>query len=135
MSRTLIPIFLLLLVVGCGQPKINGKVVFSDDKSPVPHGIVIFHEGNRIARGMIQSDGSYVMGSLTQKDGLPVGTYKVSIKETQVNISETSLPIYKNVIDNKYESPDTSGLFLEVKGSQTYDIEVDRFRVGVRSKR
>ena len=128
------PIFLtavlvsLLLVAGCGQPKVSGRVVFSDDQSPVTDGEVIFHAGDRIARGYIQPDGSFVVESLRKGDGLPPGTYKISLKNTQIDINKGGrMPVYVNAIDRKYESPDTSGLTLEVTRSQTFDIQVDRF--------
>ena len=134
MSNKRAPIFLitvlfsLLITTGCGQPKISGKVVYSDDQSPVTQGVVIFHDGNNIARGPIQSNGRYAVESLKKNDGLPPGMYKISIKETQVNISEADLPVYQNMIDKKYESPDTSGLSLNVTKSQTFDIQVERFQ-------
>ena len=123
---TFILLLSTLLVTGCGQPKVSGKVVFSDDQSPVTHGVVIFHGDNHIARGYI-ADGKYVMESLKKNDGLPPGKYRIAIKETQVNIGPDALPVYKNLIDKKYESPDTSGLSLNVTKSQTFDIQVDRF--------
>jgi len=121
-------LFSLLLVIGCGQPKISGKVIYSDDQSPVTHGTVMFHGSHGVARGIIQSDGRYVIESIKKNDGLPKGEYKISIKETQVNIGPEALPVYKNLIDKKYESPDTSDLFLNVTKSQTFDIQVDRFQ-------
>lgn len=123
---SIIVLFSLLIATGCGQPKIIGKVVFSDDLSPLPNGTVIFHGDKHIARGYI-ADGNYVLESLKKNDGLPRGQYRISIKETQINIGPASLPVYKNVIDVKYESPATSGLTLDVQKSQTFDIKVDRF--------
>ena len=120
-------LFSMVIASGCGQPKINGKVVFSDDESPVTQGVVIFHGDHGIARGEIQKDGRFVVSSIKKNDGLPPGKYRISIKETQIDISGGGLPTYKNVIDKKYESPDTSGLTLDVQKSQTFDIKVERF--------
>ena len=118
----------LLIVTGCGQPKLSGRVVFSDDQSPVTCGMIIFHSGDGIARGYIQPDGSYVVESLRKGDGLPPGTYKISLKSTQIRtIKPGGGMVFENVIDTKYESPDTSGLTLEVTKSQAFDIQVDRF--------
>jgi hypothetical protein len=129
MTRKLILVLLLLLVTGCGNPKISGKVVFSDDQTPVPRGTVMFHTGNKIARGEIQHDGSYVVGSLKGNDGLPKGTYQITIKGTQMRVGARLRDTrFVNVIDQKYENPGTSGLVLDVKRSQTFDIQVDRFR-------
>ena len=122
-------LFLLAMVIGCGKPKISGKVVFSDDKAPLTQGTVFFHQGNEASRGEIQSDGTYMIGSKSTDDGLPRGTYKIAIKNTQTNVAKPGqLPIFENLIDRKYENHETSGLTLEVKSTQKYDIEVDRYK-------
>jgi hypothetical protein len=135
MSNRIVPffafalLFSLLIAAGCGQPKISGKVVFSDDQSPVTKGVVMFHGDHGVARGDIQPDGSFVVSSLKQNDGLPPGKYSISIKETQINLTPRGqgLPNYKNVIDKKYANQNTSGLILNVTKSQSFDIQVDRF--------
>jgi len=66
-------LFSLLMAVGCGQPKVNGRVVFSDDQSPVTYGVVFFHGDHGIARGFIQPDGKFTVESLGGNDGLPAG--------------------------------------------------------------
>lgn len=127
-SFFIVVLFSLLLTTGCGKPKISGTVVYADDGSPVTHGVVIFHRDNTIARGIIKEGGKYVVGSIEDKDGLPKGQYRVSIKETQINTSPRHLlPKWKNVIHSKYESPDTSELSVDIQKSQTFDIKVDRF--------
>jgi len=119
----------LAVVIGCGKPKVKGKVYFSDDKSPVTQGTVLFHRDNEISRGIIQKDGTFVVGTLSARDGLAPGNYRISIKNTQIDISGGSImPVFQNVIDRKYEDPGTSELTLEVKKSQTFDIPVDRFQ-------
>lgn len=123
-----VSVVFITLSIGCGNPKISGKVVFSDDKTPLTHGEVIFYGDKNIARGKIQSDGRYVMGSEKIKDGLPKGEYRIAIKGTQINTNfGKGLPIFKSVIDAKYSNADTSGLTLNVTQSQSFDIEVDRF--------
>ena len=124
---TSIVLFSLLIVTGCGNPKVRGKVVFSDDQSPVSHGVVVFHGNGYIARGYI-NNGEYAMESIKKNDGLPPGEYKISVKETQIKMGPENLPTFKNVIDKKYENPDTSGLTLNVTKSQNFDIQVDRVK-------
>ena len=148
MSNKITPFYLIfgvlvmLIVVGCGQPKVSGRVVFSDDQSPLTQGVVIFHGDHGIARGRIKSDGYYVMGSESEKDGLPPGKYRISIKESQADANASKehpvrlrpngkpypppLPVLVSVIDQKYEKPETSGLTVEIQKSQTFNIEVDR---------
>ena len=122
--------YLLAFVVGCGgNCSLKGKVVFSDDMTPLTQGEVCFVTDKNIARGPINEDGSYIVSSIRKNDGLPQGTYRVYLTETEINEKIPGRPAYNLIpqIDTKYNSPDTSGLVLEVKRSMTYTIEVDRF--------
>ena len=121
---------LLVFVVGCGgNCALKGKVVFSDDKTPLTQGEVCFVTDKNIARGAINEDGSYVVSSVSKNDGLPRGTYRVYLTDTEINEKVPGRPAFNLIprIDTKYGSPDTSELIVEVKRSMTYDIEVDRF--------
>ena len=76
--------FLFILVImisaGCSDKKpMRGKVTFADDGSPLTRGIVVFQSDTILARGTIKQDGTYVMGSEKEKDGIPKGEYKVRI--------------------------------------------------------
>jgi hypothetical protein len=118
----------LIIVVGCGNPGVHGKVVFSDDQSPLQKGVVIFASENHTARGAIDKNGNYVVGSNRAKDGLPVGEYKVYITASEIFYPPNSgKPLYERVIHTKYEKPETSGLILNVKSSQVFNIEVERY--------
>ncbi|MDR1492039.1 MAG: hypothetical protein LBT05_04880 [Planctomycetaceae bacterium] len=122
-------IFLTLsfvLLAGCnnGKVQLGGKITFSDDGSPVPQGTIVFVQDAFQATGTIQADGSYVVGSLSEKDGLPPGNYAVwlyGVTEVLPGESERSL------IDAKYESAETSGLTVQVDSStKNYDLKLDR---------
>ena len=131
----------LLLAVGCSNKVLlSGTVTFTDGE-PVPEGVVIFHadKGGTISQGGIKSDGTYTVGTDTQKDGLPRGTYRVSIGGTdlieQRRVPDSSISGGFNVesvmmqrIDRKYTSPDTSGLIFNADGKmRTFDIQVERY--------
>lgn len=45
---------------------------------------------NHMACGKIDSDGSYVLGSLDQKDGLPPGTYQAYISDAFRNLNDAA---------------------------------------------
>lgn len=124
-------VFLLaaLVVSGCGQPKVGGKVVFSDDKTPLSQGVVMFYGDNAVYRGNIKQDGTYTIGTQKANDGLPPGDYTVVLRETakQTSSGNDGLPTFEAVTDPKYENVETTDLKISVKGSQTFDIEVDRF--------
>jgi hypothetical protein len=68
--------------------------------------------------------------SLRAGDGFPAGEYKVYISDTMKVFppkSGTGMPRFEMVIHEKYEKPETSGLILNVKSSQTFNIEVERY--------
>ncbi|MDR3198515.1 MAG: hypothetical protein LBU34_11665, partial [Planctomycetaceae bacterium] len=120
----------VLTLVGCGNPKVHGKVVFSDDKSPLQGGTVNFVTDKNIARGQINKNGNYVIGSEQAKDGLPAGEYKIYITDTIKVLPPkdgTGIPVFVQVIHPKYTKPETSGLTLNVKKSQVFNIEVERY--------
>jgi len=120
----------VIFLAGCGgQPGLRGKIVFSDDQSPLTQGIVNFESDQGIARGEVDKNGNYVVGSLKANDGLPPGNYRVYLTGTEIFKSNPAggLVGIEYPIDRKYESPDTSGITVEVKKSMTFDFEVDRF--------
>jgi hypothetical protein len=95
-------------------------------QSPLKKGVVIFASENHTARGPIDKNGNYVVGSNRAKDGLPAGEYKVYITNTEIFYPlDSGKPLYERVIHPKYEKPETSGLVLNVKSSQTFNIEVE----------
>ena len=127
-----IPVLIVAaLTVGCGgKPHIRGKVVFSDDKSPLTQGIVIFEsDSGSVSRGELDKNGNYTVGSLKTNDGLPPGKYKVYLTATEkiTQNPKGGLPLVEYTVDRKYEKVGTSGLTVEVKKSMTFDFEVDRF--------
>ena len=90
--------FVILAFVGCSQNvKLGGKVTFPDGE-PLTSGMIIFSNDDFLARAEIRSDGTYDVGSLAQKDGLPPGTYRVYITKLQVGKREFFEDSCKRVI-------------------------------------
>lgn len=121
---------LFCIVVGCGRNvPLGGKVVYSDDGSPLTVGEVILETENFTARGALGSDGTYTIGSLALADGLPPGTYKVSIFDAnKTEMGPDGKMIVTPLIDRKYFRGATSGLTVEAKpGNKRFDFEVDRY--------
>jgi hypothetical protein len=134
MRLTTIIIFVSILVVlitGCsGKTQVSGKVTF-DDGSPLTVGEVRFESTGFLASGKIQSDGTYQLGSVGKSDGVPNGSYKVSIfamEESGINpgMLPGDAPVPKSLVTEKYRSGETSGLVCEVNGSTTFDITVEK---------
>jgi hypothetical protein len=129
-------VFLLVGILGmfgCSRNvPLSGTVVFSDDGTPVPRGIVILSTPTFVAQGSIQPDGTYTIGSAGAADGLPRGTYAVTVlgvSDVHVTADADGRPNEHRtpLIDPRYENEATSGLQFTADGStRTFDIRVDR---------
>ena len=152
--RNIFFVALLGVLTGCsGNVALKGKVVFSDDKSPVPVGTVSFEKGAFSARGELKSDGTFTVGSLKTNDGLPAGTYQVAITNAvkflgdgaqntgntgvrrvgdvveKGGIEAPAIVAVEPLIDEKYANVGTSGITIDVTRSKKYiEIEVDRYQ-------
>jgi len=124
------PIIILLvcLVVGCGKGHVplKGKVVFSDDGSPLTLGSVILTKQNFQSRGDLNANGEFVMESLSARDGLPPGTYQVSIAGA---IEYGVFGGMRSIVDPKWTDPETSGMTVEVdRKTKFLELTVERNR-------
>ena len=121
----------LFVVVGCSDHvPLGGKVVYSDDDSPLTVGEVCLETPNFTARGALGPVGTYTIGSLADADGLPPGKYQVSILGATkfVGFDSSGNPINEPLIDRKYFRGSTSGLEVEAKsGNRRFDFKVDRY--------
>lgn len=117
----------LLMMTGCGDKVgLGGKVTF-EDGSPLATGTVCFETDTYLARGTLKPDGTFVVGSLSEKDGLPAGTYRVYISgaEKEVGQDKEGMPIYEPLIDDSFASGTTSGLSVTVPvAGGKFDIKV-----------
>ncbi|MDR0871815.1 MAG: hypothetical protein LBN39_13615 [Planctomycetaceae bacterium] len=137
-------LLILLFLSGCGNNiKLGGKVVFPDGQ-PLETGIIYFAAPDFFARAAIRPDGTYDVGSLSAKDGLPPGKYKVyiygaiqssgkkNVKQTIVGDDgksktvEAEEDIFSPLIAGKFTSIDTTPLEVEVPGENVYNITVER---------
>jgi len=141
-------VFLVCLgVAGCSKfVPLRGTVTFSDDGSPLTTGFVYFDNGKDLARGKINADGTYVMGSLKNTDGLAPGLYKVYVQAIGPDPSGATMKVNSvvapgsdpatsgevfavlvSLVDDKFASAETSGLECNVdRKTKTHDITVDR---------
>ncbi|MDR1271161.1 MAG: hypothetical protein LBK82_16740 [Planctomycetaceae bacterium] len=135
-NRFVFVFFVLLLsisLIGCsGLKKLGGRVTYADNDEPLETGIVCFVNGSTFARGVIKEDGRYTVGSFTEYDGLPLGTYQVFVDAAKKNlgkkIPDADDSEYQQLIDLKFSRPETSGLIFVVKDSTNqFDFKVDRY--------
>ena len=122
---TILLCLVALALTGCdgGKKQISGKVTFSDGK-PVTLGKVVFSTESFQATGTIQEDGSYRMGTIGEKDGVPPGEYSVSVMGVaRLDLGAmTSYPL----CEEKYMSPQTSGLTITIPvPGNKYDIVLE----------
>jgi len=112
---------------GSGLQTLKGKVTY-DDGSPVPYGVVIFAQGNVQSRGNIQSDGTYTVGTISEKDGLPPGEYQVYLANVfeEKGVDSAGVPIVVSLVAEKYTQAETSGLIYKTGAAKTFDITVER---------
>lgn len=136
--RRLLPLLCLALtvvLVGCGQPKVSGKVTFADG-SPLTAGTVNFVGDDVICKGDIDKDGSFEMRTMKPGDGVPPGSYQVYITGAFVFEQEDAagqtgdVQIQRmtgstNVLPPKYSDPEQSGLTITVDKSMKYDITLE----------
>jgi hypothetical protein len=124
--RTIIPgsitlsALLLFSCCGCGSGSgalpslipVKGKVTYKGQ--PLSKGIIRFEPDGygRMASGMIQSDGTFVLSTLGKDDGVVAGLHKVSV-------SDTGAVSKKELIPKKYTQPATSKLTAEVDNEHT----------------
>jgi hypothetical protein len=132
----------LLMLTGCGNNvRLGGKVTFTDG-TPLGIGIVCFEKESEpyLARATIKTDGTYVVGSLSENDGLPAGKYRVYFTNVIKEIGQEkvgqdtftgttiTMPIYESLIDEKYNRASTSGLNVEVPvAGGKFDIQVEPY--------
>jgi hypothetical protein len=126
-------LFVCVCFIGCSKNQgLSGKVTFSEDGSPLTVGMVCFEnaENGKLGRGEINTNGTYVVGFESDKNGIPKGTYKVFIsnamKENGVN-KKTGMPLHEHLIAPKYSNASTSGLTFTADGkTKTFNITVER---------
>ncbi|MGL6194173.1 MAG: hypothetical protein ACRC2T_05060 [Thermoguttaceae bacterium] len=129
MKKNLFVVFCLVtLFLGCSSKvPMSGKVLFSDNDEPLTVGTVCFDNGKIQARGGIKPDGTYILGTDSEKDGIPRGSYKVCVMGAMEPSQQGPMSGYTPVISQKYTDLATSGLTVEVDGkTKTFDFKVDR---------
>jgi hypothetical protein len=129
--RPLAPI-LMIVFVGCGQDADLGQVhgTVRLDGKPLTSGTVQFvPDAGRPAKGEVQSDGTYTLGTLGSADGAQVGAHRVAIIAYEA--SGDSRPAYqaraanKPLVPQKYMAVGTSELTFDVKpGDNQADFEL-----------
>jgi len=114
----LLPIVLCCCIVGCsnGNITVKGQATY-DDGTPVNGGIITFESEAGVGRGDVDKNGYFVAGYVKDRDGLPPGTYKVSMPMI------TFTPM---VAGNQLSAQTTDITITVEKGKKNYDIVFKR---------
>ena len=116
------PIYLLVAAIGlgacwgCGSAgsstmaelvPVKGKVTYKGE--PVKQGTIIFEPDGygRTARGKIQPDGTFVLGTNKEGDGAVRGSHRVAVVGTGIKSP-------RDAVAQKYKGVEGSGLSAEV---------------------
>ncbi|MDR0611848.1 MAG: hypothetical protein LBG58_17205 [Planctomycetaceae bacterium] len=135
--RSMKNVFLMMLLLLCltsfngcnnGNVKFGGKVTF-EDGSPLTAGVVVFDNGVNMSTAPIRPDGTFTAGTSRENNGIPPGTYRVSISGV-VELLDNPENLFpapsRPLIHSKLTNPDTSGLSVIVdKSPQPYNILVE----------
>jgi len=123
---------LLATLAGCSpNVGLKGKVTFSDDGSPLTAGTVVFKKGNLISRGQIKPDGTFIVGSMKESDGLAPGSYMVyitgAVRET-IPADDQYEALIEPLIAPKFTKSESSGIAIEItRTTRTFEFQVDRY--------
>ncbi|MDR2439821.1 MAG: carboxypeptidase-like regulatory domain-containing protein [Planctomycetaceae bacterium] len=134
MQKIFFNFFIVLSFVGltgCSDHvKLSGRVTYSDTNEPLETGTVIFLAESEAfqSRGEIEKNGSYVLATFRENDGLPPGNYRVYVNSAyRYETQENGLSNEIRLITDKYTSPETSGLMFKVDHlTKKFDFQVDR---------
>lgn len=120
---------LMLVVAGCGPSHdaeladVQGIVTL--DGQPVTAGYVyVTPSKGRLAKGAIQSDGSFVLGTYEESDGAPVGEHPVTVLPPPA-VEGAAPPSGERMIPARYAQAKTSGLVAKVDPSGTNDLQLE----------
>lgn len=115
-------------LAGCNKyVPLGGRVTFSDNGEPVTNGSVCFVGDTFFTTGKIDKKGNYVVTTYKKGDGLPPGTYKVSVSGV-TDVDDSGKPIEDtSIVDEKFTDTEKSGISVNVDAStKKFDFKIDR---------
>jgi hypothetical protein len=138
-------LILLIAAVICGcndKYPVQGKVQFNDG-TPVAAGMVIFtdEQGTSGGYGAIRPDGSFEITYDHPRDGLPKGTYRVSVRPPSpwsMTDAQKRTALPRGGVALKYLQPETSEIMVKIDRKRTdlvIQLEIDKEAAGSASKK
>lgn len=117
---------LLTATCGCGNKpsnivEVTGKVLV--DGKPLTTGRVnTMPEHGRGAQGAIDSAGEFILSSGDLGPGALIGTHRVAVVAVEETSTFTPGVPSKSLVPQRYASPETSGLTIEVKPDEVNEV-------------
>lgn len=125
-ASLLVAAIILLTCSACSRSnlhRVSGRVHFADG-SPLTSGRVAIDFGDgRSARGRINADGTFKMGTLKDRDGVRPGTWQVTILDSDLLDFATGKVVQQ--VHDRFQNPETSGLSFTVPDQMIWDITVE----------
>jgi hypothetical protein len=127
MKNLMYLLFVVLLLSGCdSKQRLTGKVTFSDGE-PLTVGTVVFSTPTFMSRASLGQDGTFKVGTTKEGDGIPPGTYKVSIVDAMVPDPEDPTGMSRMpIVAKEFTSEAATPLSVTIPGTKTFDIVVER---------
>lgn len=121
----------LLLLAGCGGASheletatVSGTAKI--DGEPLSSGYVyVLPSKGRMAKGIVQEDGSFVLGTYESDDGAQVGTHSVIVVPVPADEGSRKPDRSAVKIPRKYAKASTSGLTVTVKSDDSNVLELN----------
>lgn len=118
-------------MAGCGGSSyeletatVSGTVTI--DGQPLSSGYVyVLASKGRMAKGIIQEDGSFVLGTYDSDDGAQVGTHPVIVVPVPVDEGAPRPDRNSITLPRKYTNARTSGLRVTVEPGDANRLELD----------
>lgn len=109
----------------------TGQVVFSDG-TPLPGGWIVCEspEHALAARGVIEADGRFELGTYEPGDGAVAGRHLVAITPAAPEGYDPDRGTVAPLIDQRFTHMDSSGLEIDVQpdGENHFELPVERSR-------
>lgn len=121
-------IALIAMIVGCGASREGGLAHVSGtvtlDGKPVTEGYVLVSPTKgRMAKGSIQPDGTFVLGTYDESDGAQIGEHAVTVLPPPID-EGSSQPSGPPSIPSRYAQARSSGLVAKVTPNDENFLEL-----------
>ncbi|WP_145291565.1 hypothetical protein [Pirellulimonas nuda] len=96
------------------------------DGKPLPQGIVyVIPSKGRMAKGLIQADGSFELSTYGDGDGAQLGTHPVTVAALSADELDASQKKLRVPVPKRYTQARSSGLSVDVQAGGNNSMELE----------